>query len=135
MLGGARLVVAVVPFRYIHGLLGEHRASATDAMTGEIQLAGHCHVRASQIATLVTVAAAHCPWRADCYPQALTARTMLTMSRIPHTVSFGVRRDEDRLRAHAWVRAGDVVVTGATEDDYTEVAAFVWSPRSSRRRA
>jgi len=135
MLGGARLVVAVLPFRFIRALLGERRASTSGAVAGEISLAGHCHARATGIATLVTVAAAHCPWRADCYPQALTARTMLTMSRIPHSVSFGLRRDNGRLCAHAWVRAGDVLVTGATEDAYTEVARFVWSPRASGRCA
>jgi len=129
LLGSARVVIAILPFRLIRGFLGEHHATT---MTGEPSLAGHRHARARHVATLIGIAAAHSPWRADCYPQALTARLMLTMARIPHTVRFGVRRDGDELRAHAWVLAGDVMVTGGDGGDYTAVAAFTWTPRRDR---
>ena len=76
----------------------------------------------------VELAAAYAPWRSDCYPQALTARTFLALRRIPHEVVFGVRRDGDALVAHAWVRAGDVEVTGGSGREYTEVGWFSWSP-------
>ena len=59
----------------------------------------------------------------------ITPRTFLAARRIPHVVSFGVRRDGDALVAHAWVHAGDIAVTGGNGREYTEVGAFSWSPR------
>ncbi len=129
LLGCSRVTIAVLPFRLIRGFLGEHHASTT---TGEVILAGRRRTQALNIAYVIGAAAAYCPWRADCYPQALTARMILTMAGIPHTVSFGVRRSEGELLAHAWVRAGDVVVTGGTSDEFTQVGAFTWTPRRVR---
>jgi hypothetical protein len=77
----------------------------------------------------VLLAARHTPWRSECYPQALTARALLGLRRIPHRTSFGLRRDEHgELTAHVWVIAGDVAVTGGDGSDYTEVASFLWVP-------
>jgi len=126
LLGLSRIAIAILPFRVIRRVLGEHRATSAPQ---ERELDARRRARALHLASHVGVAAAHSPWRADCYPQALTGRLLLTMARIPHTVSFGVRRADDGLRAHAWVHAGDVTVTGGTGDEYTEVAAFTWSPR------
>lgn len=79
------------------------------------------------------LAARHTPWRSECYPQALTARALLGLARVPHVVSFGVRRDGDALVAHAWVHVDGVPVTGLTGHDYTEVGSFAWTPRPRRR--
>ena len=84
----------------------------------------------ARIGATVRLAARHTPWRSECYPQALTARVLLGLAGIPHVVSFGVRRDRDALVAHAWVRVGEVVVTGTTGHEYTEVGAFAWAPRA-----
>jgi len=126
LLGLSRLLIILLPFTVIRRLLGENHAQpgqhAAPALD-DVQ-----RVRAMHIGRIVELAAAYAPWRSDCYPQALTARTFLALRRIPHAVSFGVRRDEGVLIAHAWVHAGDVVVTGGESTDYTEVGRFSWSP-------
>ncbi|MCW2857635.1 MAG: hypothetical protein JWR52_3250 [Marmoricola sp.] len=127
LLGFSRLLIVLMPFTVVRRLLGENRSTTESPDT--VELDETQRLRAAQIGRVVTVAAAHAPWRADCYPQALTARTFLAARRIPHVVSFGVRRDGDALVAHAWVHAGDVEVTGGSGADYTEVGAFSWSPR------
>lgn len=127
LLGFSRLLIVLLPFTVVRRLLGENRSTAEPRVLAELDETQR--LRAAQIGRVVTVAAAHAPWRADCYPQALTARTFLAARRIPHVVSFGVRRDGDALVAHAWVQAGDVEVTGGSGADYTEVGAFSWSPR------
>ncbi|MFL6158045.1 MAG: lasso peptide biosynthesis B2 protein [Marmoricola sp.] len=128
LLGFARLLIAVLPFTVVRRLLGED-LDAPDAARPDPVLSEVQKVRAGHVGRIVEAAAAHAPWRADCYPQALTARVFLGLRRIPHVVSFGVRRDGDALVAHAWVHAGEVAVTGGDGKQYTEVGSFAWTPR------
>lgn len=131
LLGFYRVLIAVLPFTAVRRLLGEDRSTEVleTPPLDPVQ-----RVRAAHVGRIVEAAAAHHPLRSDCYPQALTARTFLALRRIPHTVTFGVRRDGDALVAHAWVHAGDVVVTGGDSTSYTAVGAFAWTPRSGRNR-
>jgi hypothetical protein len=46
--------------------------------------------------------------------QALTAKMMMNMLRIPSTIYFGVSKDEEGLKAHAWVKHSSLIVTGAS---------------------
>jgi hypothetical protein len=130
LLGLSRLVILVLPFRLVGRALGEHRdprVVASPAPPDDETLA-----RAARIGATVRLAARHTPWRSECYPQALAARVLLGLARVPHVVSFGVRRDGDALVAHAWVHVGGAVVTGATGHAYTEVGSFAWAPRTRR---
>src|SRR4051794_9385552 len=129
LLGFSRLLIILLPFTVIRRLLGESDEAARRAVP---ELDAHQRARAEHIGHVVEAAARNAPWRSDCYPQALTARTFLAVRRIPHVVSFGVRRDEGALIAHAWVHAGDVAVTGGDGREYTEVGRFAWSPVADR---
>lgn len=134
LLGFTRLVVLCLPYRVVRRLLGDrpHHDSAC------VDLSATQSARAARIGVIIQVAARHTPWRSECYPQALTARLFLGARRIPHRVSFGLRRDGDRLAAHAWVTAGPaadpVPVVGGDGRDYTEVRSFAWVPRSAQVR-
>ena len=134
LLGVARLAILVLPFSWVRRALGDQRHPATVAVgTADRALPDDVARRAARIGATVAVAARHTPWRSECYPQALAARVLLTGARIPHVVSFGVRRDGGALVAHAWVHAGDLTVTGGTGHRYTRVGAFSWTPRSRTR--
>jgi hypothetical protein len=130
-LGLTRLAILVLPFTVVRRALGDHQDPRTPTTTPPLGQA--TLVRAARIGATVRLAARHTPWRSECYPQALTARILLGLARVPHVVSFGVRRDAGALVAHAWVHVGDVPVTGGTGQDYTEVGTFSWAPRSSAR--
>lgn len=127
VLGLSQLLILVLPFSVIRRLLGEHQSVTRSQHSAP--LTAEQAASARRIGTLVAGAAAHAPWRSDCYPQALTARMFLAVRRIPHVVCFGVRRDGEALVAHAWIRAGDLVVTGGNGQSYTEVGRFAWNPR------
>jgi len=128
LLGLTRLMILLLPFSVVRRLLGERRdprVQDSPPALGDDVLA-----HAARIGATVGLAARHTPWRSECYPQALTARVLLGVARIPHTVSFGVRRDGDALVAHAWVHAGAVAVTGGSGHRWTEVGSYAWTPRN-----
>jgi hypothetical protein len=130
-LGLTRVAILVLPFSLVRRALGDHHDPRTPTTTPPLER--DALARAARIGASVRLAARHTPWRSECYPQALTARILLGLARVPHVVSFGVRRDAGELVAHAWVHAGGVPVTGFTGHEYTEVGTFAWAPRSASR--
>ena len=132
LLGLSRLAILVLPFAVVRRALGEHHVPVAPSEQPAPPLDEAATVRARRISASVQLAARHTPWRSECYPQALTARVLLGLARVPHVVSFGVRRDGDELVAHAWVHAAGLTVTGGTGHRYTEVGAFAWAPRARK---
>lgn len=134
LLGTTRLLTLALPSTVVRHLLGERRApSATGPDPGRVPspLLGARELgRARQIGWVVRTAAARTPWTSDCFPQALTARLLLRVARVPHVVTFGLRRDDTgALKAHVWVAADQVAVTGGSGTSWTGVGTFAWSPR------
>jgi transglutaminase superfamily protein len=81
---------------------------------------------AALVGRAVARAARHVPFRAVCLQQAFAALLMLRRRGLAATVHFGVLRDGNELKAHAWSRCGDVPVTGIpAARNFTAVAAFV----------
>ena len=108
----ARLRLVVTPFRkLVERLAAEEGGSEPDPDL--IHRAGFA----------VSTAAANVPWRSDCFPQTIAARSILKRYGYTSTVHLGVDRvGADDLLGHAWLTCGDTVVTGGADlDRYTEV--------------
>ena len=120
ILGIARLAIALVPFRHIAPWLGVCQ-SATPAMP----LSEERIWLAKRIGWAVHTAAGHLPWQAVCLPQAIAAKFMLRRRGFASTLYLGVSRDDTSFKAHAWIRVGNVVVTGYQDmQRYTVVSSF-----------
>lgn len=103
MLGLARLIVLIVPFRIIAPLLrhGSAKVSCDQKMRRAVRQA-------------ITVAARNVPWNVVCLPQALAAKAMLARRGYGSTFHLGATVDCDgKLIAHAWLVADGEVVVGA----------------------
>ena len=76
-----------------------------------------------RVGLAVRRAAGNVPWRSDCFPQAIAARSMLKRYGYKSTVHLGVDRvGSHDLLGHAWLTCGDIVVTGGEDlDRYSEV--------------
>jgi hypothetical protein len=62
---------------------------------------------------------ARVPWRADCLVQALAAQHWLRRRRVLTTLFIGVRKSTTAdLEAHAWLMAGDRIITGGQAGPY-----------------
>lgn len=72
-----------------------------------------------RVAFAIPRVAARVPWRADCMVQALAAEHWLRVHGIATTLTLGVPRDKlTEFEAHAWLTAGDRVVTGGDVRGY-----------------
>jgi hypothetical protein len=116
----ARLAVWFVPFRRVAARLGEEMAESPAEITEEQREA------ALPIGWAVRTLGRRLPWMSQCLVQAVVATWMLQRRRIPSTLYFGLAKDPDAgLKAHAWVRSGSQILTGAKgHQDYNVVATF-----------
>jgi hypothetical protein len=126
-----RVAVDALPFRLIAAAtgLGEGRSAQTVDPATEWQAAG--------VGRAVRVAAAHAPWETTCLAQALAASSLLRRRGISSTLYLAVASDDaapERMIAHAWLRCGSLVLTGATQPGrFTVIASFATDENASLR--
>lgn len=111
----ARLIVRLVPFRLYSRKLGRDGETPTDTIAPDV---------VHRVSRAIESVSRHTPWRSMCLEQGLAGKAMLRRRGQPNTLYVAVARDV-ALEAHAWLRSGDVCVTGQAEfDRYTVVARF-----------
>lgn len=124
MLGISRLVVLTIPFRRLSAVLGKGQPlEPWVPVLSEAQT-----LRAFRIGRVVRAMARFTPWDSNCFAQAITARLLLGLYGVPYALYFGLARDPDSggMKAHAWVAAGRIRVTGgASFGQYTVVAMYL----------
>jgi hypothetical protein len=123
----ARLMLVALPFHTVARRLGTPASSPAGreasrfpaaARTPPDQPPGRRRSAASDAALLQRIrwallaAARRAPWRCQCLEQSLAGKMMLRARGIPATLYLGVEKRGDALRAHAWVRSGDVFIAG-----------------------
>jgi hypothetical protein len=126
-----RLAIDAVPFRLIAAATGLSEglsAEAVDPATERL---------AAGVGRAVRGAAAHTPWEATCLAQALTASSLLRRRGISSTLYLAVANDDAAPKgmiAHAWLRCGSLVLTGATRPGrFTVIASFATDETASLR--
>jgi hypothetical protein len=67
----------------------------------------------------ITVGGQHVPWRSDCLIQAMAAHRWLRRNGVTGEFYLGVAKQDDAsMIAHAWLKAGDLTVTGGSFFQY-----------------
>ena len=122
LLGIARLAVLALPFKWLAVSLGRHMNEAdAQIIASDLNLA-------RKVGQAVRSAANYTPWESVCLPQGVAAQWMLKRRRIAGTLYLGVSKDEakpEKLAAHAWLRCGNIILTGAAgHRQFTEVSSF-----------
>ncbi len=121
LLGLAKISIFCIPFKVLAKYMGVNISSAYWI---PLLSKPQCQ-RAQLIGRLVQGVARFTPWESNCFPQALTAQLLLNCYRIPATLFFGLRREDQEMLAHAWVAAGPVAVCGGRSfHQYAVVGAF-----------
>lgn len=127
LLWPARLIVNLFPLRQLARVYGRDQGTQVSV---PVALAADVSA-ARTIGRAIALAARYSPSSANCYPQALVARLLLRIRKVPHGLFFGLRRDveTDTMEAHAWVMVGQVPVTGGDSfGSYTVVRCFTSEP-------
>ena len=119
-LGCARLAILVLPFRWIAPMLGKNMAQSP-----EVEEAANDELL-DRISWAVTIASRHLPWDCLCLVQAMAGKAMLKRRGVTSTLYLGLAKDaEAHLKAHAWLRCGDRILTGERElAGFTIIATF-----------
>ena len=120
--GFSRLMVLLLPFKLYAKRLGKHHGVAAFIPI----LDSAQQQKALSIGRAVRMSAVMAPWNANCQAQAIAARILFNIFSIPYSIHYGLSKDpESKLKAHAWVCAGPVQVTGGYGfDEFTVVAVF-----------
>ncbi|MEZ4585793.1 MAG: lasso peptide biosynthesis B2 protein [Gemmatimonadales bacterium] len=114
---GAGLLLRLMTFKRLAPRLGRHMGESPERLDpGPAETAG-------RIQWAVETAARHLPWKPVCFPQAIAAKWMLGRRRIASTLYLGLDPNAD-YDAHAWVRAGALIVTGGPRRGHTIVSSF-----------
>lgn len=120
-LAAARLALLLFSFRQLAPRLGAPNQESPAALATQSETA-----QARNVGWAVTSMSRFVPWDSACLAQAVAANWMLQTRHIPSTLYLGVAYDEHKeMLAHAWLRCGEVIVTGApVHRQYTVVARF-----------
>jgi len=125
LLGMARVMILIISFPRLARTFGHPLGVAAWVPLADTRQ----RARARQVGRAIRVAARYTPWTSNCFPQALAARLLLAMYRVPCTLCFGLVREAGTVKAHAWIVCGPVAVTGgASFGHYTVVGAFASCP-------
>lgn len=116
--GIARILIMFVPFRKYSFWLGKYNTETPEDIKADesyVTLISMSVCRAQKVT----------PWRYKCLEQAITAKKLLNNKKIPSTIYFGVNKKDGKMNAHAWLRCGNMYVTGGrNRSDFTRVAWF-----------
>lgn len=120
LLGLSRATVLFIPFKRVAPHLG--------ARQQETPL-GESDPNAQGVAQAIFLVSRHTPWNSNCFAQALAGHVMLRRRRIACTLYLGVLKEGESFTAHAWLRNGNLIVTGRNGyERYTPVARYSWQP-------
>lgn len=107
-LGIFQMIISTVAFKHIAPRLGEHMQESPDQIDENKRLV------IKNVSWAVNTMSRHTFWESKCLVQAITAKYMLRRRDIKSTLYLGVARDEQQaMMAHAWLRSGPTIVTGA----------------------
>lgn len=76
------------------------------------------------VSARVARSASKTPWESKCLVRALTAQKLLKKKKIESTMYLGVKKEEGKMVAHAWLRVGTMYVTGGNGDGYAIVDKY-----------
>lgn len=118
--GIIRFAILFIPFNKLARIAGKYKEESSQIISDEEKAITR------KISWIVFVVSNRTPWESKCLVRALTAQIMLSTRKVSSTLYLGVARDEEKkLIAHAWLRSGENIITGAHEmAGFTEVAKF-----------
>ena len=111
MLPGVALALRWVSFQRVYGFLGRWPSGVRRALDDE----GQVLARTRAIVRLVQGAAAWSVHRPTCLHRSLTLWWLLRRQGVASELRIGVRKEQGRFEAHAWVERGGVALNDGSD--------------------
>ncbi len=83
-----------------------------------------CYRYAYKVSQVVNRICSKTSWESKCLVRALTAQKLLKEKNIHTTLYLGCKMEDGKMVAHAWLRCGEMYVTGGNGDGYAVVDKF-----------
>ena len=118
--GIVRLAIISLPFRWLSPALGKHMQESP-MNEKDLNLKA-----AREVGWVCEKVSRYTPWESKCLVQAIIAKIILRQLGIANTLYLGVSKDKQNgLVAHAWLRCGEIVITGGqSQERFTIVSKF-----------
>lgn len=102
------ILVRLIPLKWFSNTLGSFKT----------EFEGNLNEHNLDVIRLIKKSIRRCkrmlPWKVKCFEEAIAAKKVLAKHQIQSTLYLGVDKDkEKKLIAHAWLKIGDIVITGA----------------------
>lgn len=116
----SRILVFVVPFRWSSKLFGDLGAAQEPAAAPTPAALARAHAVTRRLRRI----SRRLPWHSTCLVLALTGRLLLARRGVSGSVvRFGVKMENGKLAAHAWLMLGQTTLLGGEEAlDYRPLA-------------
>lgn len=119
LVGLYRMMILVVPFNKYSKYIGEYNRETP------LEINDNDYNSIKRIAWSVNIVSKYVPWESKCFVQALTAQRLLKRRKIDNTLYLGLNTHSNKMEAHAWLRCGQILVTGGNnKNGFTQVAKF-----------
>lgn len=114
------LIILITPMSWYIKRLGEKGKESTFSVSEEESF------KIQQIKRGVLRVRRYLPWRTKCFASAITAKILLKRRKIASTIYLGVAKEGgEKIIAHAWLRCGNIIVTGRDEmQKFTPIVFF-----------
>lgn len=103
LLYACQILVLCIPFRWYIPMFKDHGKNSHEKIT----VAKTLIVRKALLRGLH-----YLPWKGKCLVQALAAKILVKMVHLPGTIYLGIAKEENRLKAHAWLKSGNQFICG-----------------------
>lgn len=134
-LGGMRAAILFLPFRHVAAMLKLTQTASSTTWSEAFPAdegAPSEKCEAERIRRAVGVASSRAPWASTCLAQALAGIAMMQRRGLGGTLYLGIAPrggaaalSTEGLAPHAWLRCGDVLMTGGREpESYSVLGAF-----------
>lgn len=113
--------------RYLKFLPFSQVLSRLDLVSGETSVESKkARKELVLISNAINIASKYTFWESQCLVKALAGMKMLELRGLESTIYLGTAKDKnDRLIAHAWLRSGDLYISGQESmDKFTVVGKF-----------
>ena len=115
-----RIITTIANTRWYASWLGQNGVETENAGCDNLQTGQILQVKKAIVRCRYLI------WARKCLVTSIAAKRMLNRRKIPATLYMGVAKNEKgKLIAHAWLRSGDIWVTGGrNRNKFTVVGVF-----------